>query len=299
MDGPGHTLTTPEDVPACPVGELCDQASLCVLASSSKGNCTVLVLGRGDARRLVLIDAGLSPRRTGELLEGLGVQDLPIHAVVLTHLDNDHWHRGWLGALPDSASVFIHRRHRGRAQRCGILYLRTEVFEAEFFLTPGVRVLPELVSHDDLGAAAFRLEFDHSGRSLGFATDLGRATQKLVDHLRGVDVLAIESNYCTNMQSLSARPWFLKRRIMNGSGHLSNEQAAEAVRAIAPREHLVLLHLSLDCNTPEAAAMHHAGGPWGLTISNWDRPTPWIPLTWPAAPPRASQRPLADQPLLW
>jgi phosphoribosyl 1,2-cyclic phosphodiesterase len=250
----------------------------------------------------VLIDAGLSPRRTNELLESLGLGDVPIHAVLLTHLDNDHWHQGWLAALPERASVYIHKRHRNRAQRCGILYITTRVFEEDFDLVPGVRVRPALMSHDTLGAAAFRIEFEHSGRSLGFATDLGRANQRLLDHLAGVDVLAIESNYCPKMQVASGRPEYLQRRIMNGSGHLSNEQAAEAVHAIAPREHVVLLHLSEECNTPELASMHHWKSSYAVTLASWEGPTPWIRLTWPEAKQREAQTSKPSTPIaptLW
>jgi phosphoribosyl 1,2-cyclic phosphodiesterase len=266
--------------------EACNEASLCVLASSSKGNCSALVVGRGDSRRVILIDAGLSPRRTAEVLLQQGI-DLPISAILLTHLDHDHFHSGWLAALPESSNVYIHKRHRNRAQRAGILYMPTRVFEDDHFeLGAGVHVRPLLMSHDSLGAAAFRIDFAHSGRSLGYATDLGRATQRLTDHLAGVDVLAIESNYCPNMQAYSGRPDFLRRRITNGSGHLSNEQAAEAVRAIAPREHVVLLHLSLDCNRPELAAMQHNQCPYKVTIASWEKPTEWVRLTWPHAQPR-------------
>ncbi|XOV75295.1 MAG: hypothetical protein ACFHWZ_18080 [Phycisphaerales bacterium] len=51
----------------------------------------------------------------------------------------------------------------------------------------------------------------------------------------GVDVLAIESNYCRDMQVASDRPEFLKSRIMDGSGHLSNDECLDAVHAISPR----------------------------------------------------------------
>src|SRR5262249_30759007 len=56
------------------------------------------------------------------------------------------------------------------------------------------------------------------------------------------------------------RPWFLKRRIMGGSGHLSNAQALAAIRAILNRceatgsrlpAHVVLLHRSAECNCPD------------------------------------------------
>jgi phosphoribosyl 1,2-cyclic phosphodiesterase len=298
MDVPAQLNDTAPSQTATSHGELCDEASLCVLASSSKGNCSALILGRGDSRRLVMIDAGLSPRRTTEMLEELGVAEVPIHAVLLTHLDNDHWHSGWLAALPERACVYVHGRHRGRAQRLGIHYAHARHYDGDFDLIPGVRVRPALMSHDDLGAAAFRVDFEHSGRSLGFATDLGRANQRLIDHLLGVDVLAIESNYCPKMQIASGRPDFLQRRIMNGSGHLSNEQAADAIRAINPREHVVLLHLSLDCNRPELAQMHHQGSPYAVTIADWERPTQWIRLTWPEARPTVTVRTLA-QGTLW
>jgi phosphoribosyl 1,2-cyclic phosphodiesterase len=61
------------------------------------------------------------------------------------------------------------------------------------------------------------------------------------------------------MQRDSSRPWFLRQRIMGGRGHLSNEQAYEAVRnimALAYRsdlrvpDHIVLLHRSRQCNCP-------------------------------------------------
>jgi phosphoribosyl 1,2-cyclic phosphodiesterase len=284
MDVPGAQVSqAPSHDGATAHGSLCDEAALCVLASSSKGNCSVLVLGRAEHRRLVLIDAGLSPRRTTELLEELGLAAIPIHGVLLTHLDHDHWHSGWVAALPERASVYLHKHHRSRANRMGVLYITTRIFEGDFDLIPGVRVRPALMSHDSLGAAAFRIDFEHSGRSLGFATDLGRANQRLIDHLTGVDVLAIESNYCHKLQVASGRPEFLQRRIMDGSGHLSNEQAADAIKAIGPREHVVLLHLSQDCNTPERASMYHDGSRYTVTIADWEKPTPWIRLTWPDA----------------
>jgi phosphoribosyl 1,2-cyclic phosphodiesterase len=300
MDVPAQ-LSETADPPLQPIshGGLCDEASLCVLASSSKGNCSVLIIGRGELRRLVMIDAGLSPRRTGEMLEDLGVADVPLHAVLLTHLDNDHWHAGWVAAMPERTGVYVHARHRGRATRLGIAYTCMRLYDSDFDVVPGVRVRPALMSHDDLGAAAFRIEFERSGRSLGFATDLGRANQRLIDHLTGVDVLAIESNYCPKMQIASGRPDFLQRRIMNGSGHLSNEQAAEAVRAIGPREHVVLLHLSLDCNRPELASMYHNGSPYAVTVASWERPTSWIRLTWPEATPVVKTLVRGAQGTLW
>ncbi len=261
-------------------------ARLCVLASGSGGNCSVLLREDGRGRHATLIDAGLSPRRTRAALSRLGLALEDVRDLILTHLDGDHWCESWAGLLPEHVTVRLHRRHLGRAARLGMLTRRTEPFAEAFVLQDGVRVAPLLVSHDDLGVAAFRFE-GPGGGSLGFATDVGRATGPLIEHLRGVDVLAIESNYCPVLQLASPRPAFLKQRIMGGSGHLSNEQSARAVREIGPREHVVLLHLSRQCNRPELAALAHAEPGCALTISDQHAATAWIWI------PREERAPVA------
>lgn len=254
--------------------------SLCVLASSSSGNCSVVSVRRDGRRRVFLIDAGLSPRRTRGLIEQLGIDPACIEGVLFTHLDHDHLHPGWIGGMPEAWRVMLHKRHRGRAERAGLLSQRTDIFEGEFE-AGSLRVSPLLMSHDDLGSAAFRISCE--GRSLGFATDLGTPDPRLAEHLRGVDVLAIESNYCPKMQLASGRPAFLKERIMGGNGHLSNEQSAAMVRQIQPREHVVLLHLSRQCNHPSLAAAAHERAGYRLTIADHATPTGWVPVAWPGA----------------
>jgi phosphoribosyl 1,2-cyclic phosphodiesterase len=266
-------------------------ASLCVLASGSEGNCTVLLAQSGGEPRLILIDAGLSPRRTRRALEQMDLALDHLHAIVLTHLDHDHWHAGWLKKIPSGASVWAHKRHAARGRRAGTLPGCTCAFDEGFALDDGaIRIGAVLGSHDELGVASFRVELTSSvgSAALGFATDVGRMRYELIEHLRGVEVLAIESNYCPQMQAASARPWFLKRRIMGGSGHLSNQEALEAVRLIEPREHVILLHLSRECNHPDLVASLHDGAPYRCTISNQFHPTQWVhiaPATPPADPP--------------
>lgn len=248
-------------------------ARMCVLASGSSGNCTVLRFGAGSARRTVLIDAGLGTRTTPRLLASVGVALHEVSDVLLTHLDSDHWRDGWMGQRDFRATVHLHRRHWAAALSLRAHRQRVRQFEGPFEPAPGLGVEPLLQDHDEHGVVAYRLRWP--GGDVGFATDLGRATAELVGHMRGVDLLAIESNYCPRMQVESDRPAFLKARIMGGRGHLSNQQCAEATGAIGPR-HAVLLHLSRQCNTPERAAEGHAGRGYGLTISSQRHPTGWI-----------------------
>lgn len=263
----------------CPV-DWADGTSLCVLASGSAGNCSVLATARDGVMRLCLIDLGLSPRRTVRLLHGVGLRMDQVDDVILTHLDADHFYPGWLRVLPRHTTLRLHRRHAGAAGLSGLFGPRPEVFEGEFALRDGMVVRSILAAHDVKGVAALRFGAGGAGGSdewsLGFATDIGRADARLVEHLRGVDVLAIESNYCPRMQEASDRPPFLKQRIMGGSGHLSNQQAVEAIGRIGPRRHVVLLHLSRQCNDPELVAQKHRGAAYELTIASQHEATAWI-----------------------
>lgn len=261
---------------------------MCVLASGSGGNCTALVVERPSGRHVSLIDLGLSPRRTRGLLAELGITLDEVRTVYLTHLDTDHWNPAWIGKLPGHATVVLHRRHRRRAERDGAAYQRCELIDAAFDTPCGARLGTFLAAHDELGSVVFRFEFA-GGRSLGFATDLGRVTQPVVDHLRGVTVLAIESNYCPELQASSPRPEYLKRRITNGAGHLSNQQCAEGVKQIGPVEHVVLLHLSRQCNEPARAAAGHSAARYVLTVTNQHTPSEIIPIVGTGAANESSE----------
>ncbi len=256
-----------------------------VLASGSTGNCSVVVWYEGRERRAALIDLGLSPRRTRVALASHGLSMDDISSVLLTHLDIDHFNPGWMRRDLLRGPLRMHKRHLGRASRAGIATLRTEPFEHEFRIG-ALRASIAMASHDELGVATFRIGFEGAGGELGFATDVGRMTSGLVRHLSGVDVLALESNYCPALEMASDRPAFLKHRIMGGSGHLSNEESAQAAREIGPREHLVLLHLSRQCNRPELALEKHAGIGCPVTVSTHTEPT--APVTIRPGVPRAA-----------
>lgn len=312
--------TTPISIPD--VLQHADQgAALRVLASGSSGNCSVLALRRGSVVRLVLIDLGLSPRRTLKLLAEMGYRPDQIDDAIVTHLDADHFQHSWLTALPPHVRVRMHERHEHELLAMGNNPAadRIHTFDHDpFEIDDGVMVRPLLMSHDEAGVATFRIDMPGlCAGTLGFCTDLGHVTADLVGHLRadhdreprgdrggrggGVDVLAMESNYCPKMQMESDRPIFLKRRIMGGSGHLSNHEALEAIRAVAPREHVVLLHLSRQCNDPALVADLHAGSDYALTIAEQFTPTRWIRIPRgerPLSRPLVSTRIAATQ-TLW
>lgn len=230
---------------------------LCVLASGSGGNCTVVRTPAG----VVLIDAGIGPRTAAMRMNGTGATVLDVAAIVLTHLDRDHFSNGWVTTIRRrEIRVYCHvDRVPDLLQICnGEVPDNIVGFDGAFEPIAGVRIDPIALAHDREGSHGFLIE--GFGCRVGYATDLGRVPAELVERFVGLDVLAIESNYDPLMQDQSPRPWFLKQRIMGGRGHLSNEQALAAVRQILDRceragsrlpAHIVLLHRSRQCNCPD------------------------------------------------
>jgi len=252
---------------------------LCVLASGSRGNCSVLVVPDGGTRRVILIDAGLSPRRTRLLLDQFGIDLWEVDAIMLTHLDMDHAHAGWAKVKDLRAPFYIHGKHRGRAERLGLAHHHTTVFRESFEIGRRIHVEPALLEHDTLGVVVFRMSIEGvPGRRavLSYATDVGRPSETLARQIEDADTLAIESNYCPRLQARSDRPEFLKRRIMGGAGHLSNEQCLELVRHASPRRDVVCLHLSQKCNDPDLVRSMHADAEYRLTLSSQHEPTDWV-----------------------
>jgi phosphoribosyl 1,2-cyclic phosphodiesterase len=272
-----------------------------VLGSGSGGNCTGLVFeaqesaapGPADSeashasprRRCALIDVGLSPRATARRLQTIDLTLRDVCAIILTHLDGDHFHAGWLKIIEKlDLPVHAHHRHRGATYAAGIPVRRTSLFNGELRLDGGIespRMESLVFAHDALGSVGFVIE--HRGRRLGFATDLGRVPESLFERFVDLHGLAIESNYDRQMQLDSGRPWFLKRRIMGGMGHLSNEQTLEAVERIEAQSHLsqiALLHRSQQCNCPELLReLYTQKAPHlvdRLTLTEQHQPTPLL-----------------------
>ena len=231
---------------------------------------------------------------------GIGLRD--IRAICLTHLDHDHFNGSWLRmAAHCGIKIFCHQKRvqalMGRVSDCiskksrprvtaELNQLVTGFDGVAFEAFAGLTLRPIRLENDAMGSHAFVI--DGFGCRIGYATDLGHVPQQLVEHFDDVDVLALESNYDPQMQLQSERPWFLKRRIMGGGGHLSNEQAFDAIRKILNRcearrralpDHIVLLHRSRKCNCPRVVrALFHQDiriAP-RLTLAEQHRRSRWL-----------------------
>jgi len=232
-----------------PPGQGRPRLELVNLGSGSSGNCSLLSTHRGQR---ILVDCGFSMRRTARALSEFGVELQDLDGIVLTHLDRDHFNPAWSRRIEQlDLPIHVAGMHELAALAAGCPRSCLASFDDTIDFGHGLRARTHLVAHDDSGCVAYRFECDDC--SIGFATDLGHVPDSLISFLEGIDVLAFESNYDRSMQIQSDRPEFLKQRIMGGRGHLSNEQSLHAILRIdqaSALQHVVLLHLSRQCNEP-------------------------------------------------
>lgn len=237
-----------------------------VLASGSRGNST-LICGRGAG---LLIDVGIGPKILGERLESVGSSWSRIAAVVLTHTHADHVDTATFAELARrGVTVHCHEGHRAAlASDAG--FKKLEACEAvrcyddhPFLVSNGLRLEPIELRHDGGPTFGFRIEASSERREppvgIGYLADSGCWSESMAESLAGVDLVGVEFNHDIELQKTSPRPDFLIERNLSDEGHLSNVQGAELLQAVlnrshegAPR-HVVLLHLSEQCNQPDLA----------------------------------------------
>jgi len=223
-----------------------------MLGSGSAGNSTLVST---DHCR-ILIDGGLSARQIVVRLEQCGVAAEQLDGLLLTHEHGDHV--CGLEVLCRKFAIPIYcNAQTAEAIRCFSLgeHKNWRIFRtgAEFTICD-ILIQSFAVPHDAVEPVGYAL---HAGsRGLGFITDLGYPTKMLIERLREVHTLVIETNHDEKLlQNDPYRPWPVKQRIMSRHGHLSNVAAASVIEQLLPGkiERVVLGHLSRDCNTPELA----------------------------------------------
>ena len=238
-----------------------------MLASGSKGNCSII----DDGQSSYLIDGGISPRTLETHLKISGFTPQRLRGLVLTHTHCDHWNPRLLAYCAEKKIPwYLHKTH------ARTIYDQLPEFKAfwesglaRFYLpntpfetAPGWNWFPVILSHDSSETFGFRLDIKNAQVpcvSIGYLADLGIWNKALVEQFTDLDLLALEFNHDEDLQKNSKRPQFLIERIMGNEGHLSNYQAVcfldylKSLGVSKLPKHLVQVHLSEQCNSPEHA----------------------------------------------
>jgi len=231
--------------------------SVTMLASGSRGNCAIV----SSSRTKILVDAGLSCRETFKRMKAQGDDPHSLAAILITHEHCDHiyglatlgkklripvfmtgaTHQAWARAL---------RNEKGEKPHLE----KFERFESGHrFQVGDIEVKPFTIPHDAADPVGFT--FRAEGIKVGVATDLGYLPVSVRDHLRGCDVLVLESNHDLEMLRVGPYPWSVKQRVMSRVGHLSNDALADFFSGDYDNSaaFVVLAHLSEHNNHPEIA----------------------------------------------
>ena len=260
------------------------------LGSGSSGN-ALLVEAGPNGRTKLLVDAGFSERILRERLRSVGVSITQIQGILITHEHADHIlglstimkrYATPVVADPRTLAAIEHVFAAGmlRSESGTLVSLETEtgtdsiehvfvedmsnghsVRDNSIDLTLGTRymlgdieVVSFPVSHDAVAPCGYLLSA--GGCRVCIVTDSGEVTPTMLEAMSQADLLILESNHDRERLLRGPYPYALKQRILSPTGHLSNDQAAEAVlrtwRTDAVRW-LWLSHLSRTNNTPKIA----------------------------------------------
>ncbi len=227
---------------------------LCSIASGSSGNCVYV----GSEATHLLMDVGISGKRTEEGLNQLGLSMREIDGIFITHEHADHING--LGVLARKYEIPIYATEGTIAaikQTSSVGEIDDALFQVvlpdEKCIVKDLAVYPMRTSHDAADPVAYRIS--HGKKKIGIITDLGCYNEYTVESLRGMDVLYLEANHDIHMLQVGPYPYYLKKRILGERGHLSNEAAGKLLSRLLHdgMQTIVLGHLSKENNLPELA----------------------------------------------
>jgi phosphoribosyl 1,2-cyclic phosphodiesterase len=252
------------------------------LGSGSSGN--ALLVEAGPKRRTkLLIDAGLSAHLIVERLRRLNVHPAQLQGVLLTHEHSDHvaglpalMTRYAIPAIADPRTYQALKEGLAAGWRLDSGALVSSV-PGEGFEDASVQELEDRgctlplpvgtcsviqdiavesfpTSHDAVSPCGYLLSA--GGCRVCVVIDSGEVTPTMLAAMQQADLLILEANHDRERLLRGPYPQGLKRRILSATGHLSNDQAADAVlRTWRPDgvRWLWLSHLSRTNNTPMLA----------------------------------------------
>ncbi len=221
-----------------------------VFASGSSGNC--LLISQDNTH--IMIDAGISVRRISAGLTQAGISWNDIGGVLITHEHSDHI--CGLKTMIRQHSIPV--------------YAPSTVANRLYGMLPGIEsCLHRFSVGDVLNVSGFSVQAFHTphdtDESVGYrveklsifalATEMGYASEEVLEGLSGADTVLIEANHDPDMLRYGPYPAHLKLRILSERGHLSNPDCAALARKLCEMgtSRFVLGHLSRENNRPELA----------------------------------------------
>lgn len=221
----------------------------CNLYSGSSGNSSLI---ESDNAK-ILVDCGTSCKKITDALNNMNIDASTLDGILITHEHSDHV-KG-LSVISKKYHIPIYINEK----TFDSLNFDTTSFDKIFFKTnedfsiKDLKVHPFSIPHDAADPCGFA--FFYGNNKVSIATDVGHINNSIIDNLSGSSFVLLESNYEPDLLKSSFYPYSLKKRILGPNGHLSNEDAGEAISVLAKNgvNKIALGHLSKENNFPELA----------------------------------------------
>ena len=235
-----------------------------IIASGSKGNATVVETDAGA----LLIDCGITKKALTAGLQDVGCPLSKISHVLITHEHTDHvkgfgvnmrYFAKTLGAENLPTLVTFQGTYEASRELQDPKVPLHHIFPApeETIACSSFHVTLLPSSHDAASPANILVEVDEGGAgdSLALITDTGFVTEPVMRCCRNEGILALEANHDPRMLKEGPYPYPVKQRIASKDGHLSNQQATDAARALCGlrTRAIAAMHVSENNNTYDMA----------------------------------------------
>lgn len=210
-----------------------------ILASGSKGNCTVVT----SKNTSIMIDCGITQKYLKESFGKIGLKYQDLDGVLITHSHIDHLNNT---KIIKDLNVYSPFKISG-------LNKNHLIKPIEVFTIKDLNILAIPLSHDTDITVGYVI-FDGQ-ETLVIVTDTGYLSDKNIKIIKNANYYIIESNHDTEMLLNTMRPKYVKNRIISDYGHLSNEDCGYVLAQCINEDtkEIVLAHISQEANNTKLA----------------------------------------------
>lgn len=217
-----------------------------VIASGSKGNCTLVICGNTK----LLIDIGISLPQLKGSLDNIGIDINEIDGILISHTHSDHI-KG-LTQLVKRYNIKVYSSPDLLYDLVKLIPIESIIVVENEFNINDIKISLIETSHDVI-SYGFLLEYE--GKTAVYITDTGYINKRHYRVTSNKDIYIIESNHDEEMLMNGPYPYHLKQRVIGDRGHLSNRYTGKYLTKVVGNntKFILLAHISENNNTYDLA----------------------------------------------